>query len=120
MTRVAISPVQSDSGHTFFNAVAGNKYTKGRTAGEALDALNEQLGEDEGTTLIIVQNYRPDCFFTAKQQERLKELMELWNQSKDTGVQLPPKQQDELDLLIEQELLASAKRAAMLRDELNR
>ena len=46
--------------------------------------------------------------------------MELWNQSKDARTQLPPKQQDELDLLIEQELLASAKRAATLRDELNR
>lgn len=60
MTKVAISPIQNENGHTYFNAISGDKHTKGKTAGEALDALNEQLENDEGTTVIILQTYRPD------------------------------------------------------------
>ena len=50
MTKVAILPVPTESGAISYSAVAGDKQTKGKTAGEALDALTAQLTEDEGFT----------------------------------------------------------------------
>ncbi len=119
MTKVAISPVQTEDGHVSFNAISGNKHTNGRTVGEALDALNEQLDDNERGTLIIIQNYRPDNFFGIEQQERLGLLMELWRNARDTGNEIPSEKQKELDSLVELELLASAKRAKKLNNELN-
>ena len=119
MTKVAISPVQTEDGHVLFNAIAGNKHTNGRTVGEALDALNEQLDDNERGTLIIIQNYRPDNFFGLEQQERLGSLMEQWRSARDSGNEFPPKKQEELDSLVESELIASAKRAKKLSNELN-
>ncbi len=57
---------------------AGNKQSVGKTAGEALDALTAQLDNSETGTLIIIQNLRPDQFFSTEQQQRLAELMKLW------------------------------------------
>jgi hypothetical protein len=119
MIKVAISPVQAVNGNISFNAIAGKIHTKGKTAGEALDALNEQLGDDEKGTLIIVQNYRPDCFFGAAQQKRLGELMVLWRTARDNGIKFSLDKQEELDSLVELELLASADRARKLNSELN-
>ncbi|KAF3978663.1 MAG: hypothetical protein HFP77_00730 [Methylococcales symbiont of Iophon sp. n. MRB-2018] len=119
MTKVAISPVQAVNGHISFNAIAGKIHTKGKTAGEALDALNEQLGDDEKGTLIIVQNYRPDCFFDATQQKRLGELMARWRVAKDNRTEFSIEKQEELDSLVELELLASADRAKKLNGEVN-
>ncbi len=119
MTKVAISPVQTEDGHVSFNAIAGNKHTNGRTVGEALDALNEQLDDNERGTLIIIQNYRPDNFFGIEQQERLGSLMEQWRSARNSGNEFPSKKQEELDSLVELELMASAKRAKKLSNELN-
>ena len=120
MTKVAISTVQMENGSISFNAIAGNKHTKGRTAGEALDALNEQLDDNEKGTLIIIQNYRPDHLFGIKQQERLSHLMMQWRNARDNKTEFPAKKQEELDSLVELELLASAKRAQELNNELNK
>lgn len=120
MTSIVIPPIHSESGRLSFSAIAGNKRAKGKTASEALDVLNEQLGNNDSTTLIVLQNYRPDRFFTSEQQERLNVLMKLWRSTKDSGEELPQKQQDELDSLMEQELLAAAKRATALKNELNK
>ncbi len=68
----------------------------GKTAGEALDALTTQLDESETGTLVIIQNYRPDQFFTAQQQHRLSELMELWRSTRDRPEAISPEQQAEL------------------------
>lgn len=120
MTKVAISPVQAENGHITFNAVSGNKQTKGRTAGEALDAINAQLDEDEKGTLIILQNYRPDNFFNVTQQKRLSSLMKLWRTARDEGIEFSQDKKKELDSLVELELRASAKRATKLNDEINK
>ena len=68
MTKVAILPVPSETGEVSYCAVAGDKHSQGKTAGEALDALTPQLSVAESGTLIIVQNLRPDRYFTADQQ----------------------------------------------------
>jgi hypothetical protein len=111
MTLVAILPVPTTSGDVAYHAVAGDRRSQGRTAGEALDALTAQLPEDETGTLVVVQSYRPDSFFDAAQQRRLAELMTRWRAARDGGGTLPAAEQAELDNLIELEIRASAERA---------
>jgi hypothetical protein len=65
-------------------------------------------------TLLIMQSFRPDCFFSAEQQQRLSDLMNLWRAARDDGQTLPPEQQAELDSLVEAELKAATTRTAAL------
>ena len=109
MTTITILPEKSDS----YRAVTGDKESTGRTAGEALDALALQLSEDEGGTLIIVQNRKADRFFNATQQARLTKLM----QQREDG-KLSPDEARELEILIEAELDGARERAETLLREL--
>ena len=77
MTTVAILPVSDASGKRSYRAIAGDKQSTGKTAGGALDALTAQLEGDEFSTLLIIQNFRPDWFFSTEQQQRLSNLMNL-------------------------------------------
>lgn len=119
MTTVAILPLSDASGERIYRAVAGDKQSTGKTAGEALDALTAQLEGDEFSTLLIIQSFRPDWFFSAEQQKRLSELMNLWRTARDEGQSLPPEQQAELDSLVEAELKAATARTAALVQQLN-
>jgi len=83
-----------------------------------LDALTSQLGEIDSDLLIIVQNQKPDDFFTAKQQERLALLMAQWRSARDENQPAQFDGQAELESLVEAELLASASRAKSLRNEI--
>ncbi len=120
MTKVAILPVSTTQGSISYYAVAGDKHSQGRTAGEALDALTAQLSRDEAGLLIIVQNLHPDRFFKAEQQQRLAGLMDRWRAARDRGATLPADEQSELEALVEAELRAAADRTAELADELGR
>ena len=118
MTKVAILPEPTDRGATTYRAIAGVRQSVGKTAGEALDALTAALPESESGTLVIVQHCRPDGFFTAQQQERLKHLMAGWRAARDASTSLPPAEQAELDALIETEVRAASERAAAMLREL--
>jgi hypothetical protein len=111
MTKVDILQEPAEGGTLTYRAVAGEKQSVGRSAGEALDALTAQLSDDEAGTLIVVQGRRPDEFFTAGQQRRLLELMTEWRDARDRGAELPAELQTELDQLVDAELQASARRA---------
>ncbi len=113
MTTVAILPISDASGEKSYRAIAGDKHSVGKTAGQALDALTAQLGETEFSALLVIQSFRPDSFFRA-QQKRLSELMSLWRLARDQGQALPPEQQAELDTLVEAELTAATARTAAL------
>ena len=102
MTTITILPEKADS----YRALAGDKESTGRTAGEALDALASQLMDDEGGMLIIVQNHKADGLFNAAQRERLTELMK-FRQSRT----LSPEEEQELESLIEAELDGARLRA---------
>ena len=117
MTTITILP-ESDSTHrTTYRAIAGDRESVGETAGEALDALTPQLTQDEAGTLIIVQHWRPDRFFTAQQQQRLDTLMHRWRAARDAGQELPADERAELERLIEAEMQGAAQRAeAALQD----
>ena len=127
MTTVAILPLSDANGERLYRAIAlgaryanaGDKQSTGKTAGEALDALTAQLEGSELGTLLLIQSFRPDWFFSAGQQQRLSELMSLWRTARDEGKILPPEQQAELDRLVEAELKAATARTAALVQQLS-
>ncbi len=116
MTTITILPENPGSRISSYRAIAGNKESSGKTAGEALDALTEQLPEADAVTLVVLQHLQlqPDKFFTAQQQGRLGELMSHWRQARDSGVALSAEEQAELNALVEAETRAANARAAAL------
>jgi DNA-binding NtrC family response regulator len=105
MMTITILPEESNS----YRALSGDKESTGRTMGEALDALRSQLTEEESGTLVIVQNYKPDQFFEAEQQERLTELMRLHKANS-----LTEEEEGELASLVEAELHGAMERAEVI------
>lgn len=114
VTSVAILPVPSRQGVVSYEAVAGERRSKGRTPGEALDALATQLPEGVDGALVVVHYGQADDFFTADQQQRLAELMDRWRSAREARRSLDPGEQEELDALVDAELAAAARRAAAL------
>jgi hypothetical protein len=111
---------ESATGDGPFRARNGSREATGATVGAALDALTAQLPEaDEDTsgTLVLIQRFRPDRFFTAAQRERLATLMQAWRAARDSGASLPPHEQAELEALVQAELVGMAGRAQALLDE---
>jgi hypothetical protein len=118
MTTVAILSIFDVNGEKSYRAIAGDKSSVGKTAGQALDALTAQLEEIEFSALLVIQSFRPDSFFGAEQQQRLSELMNLWRLARAQGQELLPEQQTELTDLVEAELkAATARTAAFLQPE---
>ncbi|MBI1765967.1 MAG: hypothetical protein HYR56_31570 [Acidobacteria bacterium] len=111
MTTISIIPEHPVPGEIIWRAVAGDKRSQGKTMGEALDALAAQLALDESEARVIVGSKRPDQFFSAAQQQRLAALMAQWRMARDTGQQLPPHEQLELEALIEAEVQGAGRRA---------
>jgi DNA-binding transcriptional regulator YbjK len=111
MTTITIRQESAGKNGLIYRAISGTLQSEGRSAGEALDALTKQLGEAEANTLVIIQQLRPDRFFTATQQQRLSDLMSRWREARDHDSQLTPEEQAELEQLIEAELQATTRRA---------
>lgn len=119
MTTVAILPVLNTNGEKSYRAIAGDRQSVGKTAGQALDALTALLGETDFSGLLIIQSFNPDEFFTVQQQKRLSELMNLWRPTRDRGETFSPIQQAELESLVEAELKAATVRTGVLVQQLN-
>ncbi len=119
MTTVAILPISSINGEKSYRAIAGDKQSTGKTAGQALDSLTTQLGETDFSGMLIIQSFQPDSFFSTEQQKRLSELMNHWRIARDRGQELPSEQQTELDNLVEAELKAATNRTKLLMQPLN-
>jgi hypothetical protein len=119
MTIIAILPENPEQTSHGYRAIAGDLQSSGVTVGAALDALTAKLGRTNGATLVVVQDQRPDAFFTEQQQQRLHELMGLWRTARDAGRALSPADQAELDALVEAEVRAAGLRAAELAQKLN-
>ena len=114
MTTVTILPIYDASGEKSYRAVADDKHSIGKTAGQALDALSAQLGENEFSALLLLQSFHSDKFFSVDQQKRLSNLMDLWRKARDEGQSLSKELQVELDSLVEAELKAATDRTASL------
>jgi DNA-binding IclR family transcriptional regulator len=120
MTKITIVPERTEAGSTAYRAIAGQRQSLGKTAGEALDTLAAMLPDEERGTLIIVQDFQPDRFFTERQIERLQTLMTRWREARDKGTCLPPDEQAELENLIDAELQGATERAEVLLQEIGR
>jgi hypothetical protein len=120
MTRVTILREGAGADEATYRAVGGSVQAAGRTAGEAVDALAARLPEGEGGTLLIVRDLQPDPFFTAEQRRRLEELMDRWRAARDAGGELPAEDRDELRILADAEVEATALRADEAWRELSR
>ena len=114
MTTVAILPVVDGHGDKTYRAIAGNKQSIGKTAGQALDALTDQLEPSKFSGLLLIPGFQPDLLFNADQQQRLADLMNQWQAAQDRGEELPESQQSELEQLIETELTAATMRSITL------
>ncbi|MGB2924305.1 MAG: hypothetical protein WBB82_03310 [Limnothrix sp.] len=110
MNTVEIQSVSDTSGKTFYRATSGAKSSVGATMEQALDALMQELEEMQFPALLVSQTFQPDIFFSASQQKRLAELMNLWRSARDKGTELESTLQKELDTLVELELEASVAR----------
>jgi hypothetical protein len=119
MTTVAILPISDPNGERLYRAVAGDKQSTGKTAGQALDALSIQLETEEPSTMLIIQSFQPDSLFNAERQQRLTELMNLWRTAQNQGQEISPDYQAELDTLVEAELKAAITRSVALGQQLN-
>lgn len=113
---------QRDAQQTLYRAIRGEQQAAGATPGQALDILERMLavrGKEGGTgTLIIVQRFRPDAFFTAEQQARLQVLMSRFQAAGETGQELDPKEKQELERLVDAEWQAAIERGkAILRTQ---
>ena len=118
MTKVTIVSENPGSPDETFRAAARNRQSVGRTPGAALDALTAQLDASETGTMVVLQSLRPDEFFTASQQARLKELLGKQRSARDgSGAALSTAEQSELEALVDAELEGAAARAsAMVRE----
>lgn len=112
MTVISIIPENQSAGETVWHAIAGNKESAGKTAGQALDALTSQLDWETTGALVIVRQMRPDRFFSSEQQKRLTDLMSRWRTARDGCSQLPASEQSELASLVEAEVKGAGERAA--------
>ena len=111
---ITIIPETTAANETLWRAATDGKEAVGKTAGEALDGLTTQLNKDRNGLFVLYEQWQPDEFFNAAQQQRLSELMTRWRAARDVGRTLATEEQKELEKLVEAELEASAKRAELI------
>lgn len=111
MTSVSVQIERQPASKPRYRAIAGSRQSTGRTAGEALDALNAQLSPTECGSLLIVQQMQSDPYFSEAQYVRMKDLL-------DHRESLSDAERAELEDLVKEELIASARRTEALADAL--
>lgn len=118
ITTIEIICEQEDTQRPIYRAIQGDQQVASTTPGRALDTLERILAaqgrqEEEGT-LVIVQRFRPDAFFTAAQQKRLQELMSRFHEAHNSGQDLSPEEKQELEQLVDAEWQAAIERGAAI------
>lgn len=114
MSTIEIIQESVHAEQTIYRARCREWQATGTTPGSALDALERVVAassEDGNGTVVIVQRFRPDAFFTGNQQRRLQELMERFHEA---GKKLVPAEQKELETLVDAEWQAAIDRAAQI------
>jgi len=97
-----------------YRALCRDRQAVGNTPGAALDAMERLVAansENGDGTVVIVQRFRPDAFFTNQQQARLQELMNRFHKASETNQELAPNDRQELETLVDAEWHAAIKRA---------
>lgn len=114
MSTIEILQEQPNAEETIYRAVCRDWQTVGATPGAALDAMERLVAassENGDGTVVIVQRFRPDAFFTSGQQARLQELMKRFHEARAAHQELAPEVRKELETLVDAEWLAAIKRA---------
>jgi len=124
ITTIEIIQERKDAQQTIYRVIKGEQQAASTTPGRALDTLERILAvqgkeTDEGT-LIVIQRFRPDAFFTAEQQARLQELMSRLHDACDTGQDLSPEEKQKLEGLVDVEWQADIERGAALLRQVTR
>lgn len=115
MSTIEIIQEQSNADGTIYRAHYRDWQTVGATPGTALDAIERlaAAGHENGDgTVVIVQRFRPDAFFTEKQRQRLQELMERFHAAMASSKELAMEERLELEALVDAEWQAAIGRAA--------
>jgi hypothetical protein len=71
--------------------------------GEALDALTAEWGDSVQETVVLIQRFQPDQYFTQAQYERMRKLLA----RRST---LTPEERTELEALVDAEVDATVAR----------
>jgi predicted Zn-dependent protease with MMP-like domain len=103
MTSIAIRSDQPETSERRFRAIAGDRQSVGRTMGEALDALTAEWGDSMQETVVLIQRFQPDQYFTQAQYERMQALLAC-------RPALTPEERTELEALIDAEVDATVTR----------
>jgi hypothetical protein len=115
MSTIEIIQEQASAGGAIYRARCRDWQAAGTSPGAALDAIERVVAashEDGNGTVVIVQHFRPDAFFTGRQQARLRELMEHYHAAHATGNELAQEERQELETLVDAELQAAINRGA--------
>lgn len=124
ITTIEIIREEKTPQQTVYRAMSGDQQVTSTTPGQALDTLERILatrGQSEpGGTVVIVQRFQPDAFFSAAQQQRLQELMERFHTVSAGGTSLSPEEQHELEQLVDAEWHAAIARGAAILKQIPR
>ena len=107
ITTIEIIREEKTPQQTVYRAMSGDQQATSTTPGQALDTLERMLAtrSQSGHEGLVgtVQRFRPDVFFSAMQQQRLRELMERFHTVSAEGTSLSPEEQHELEQLVDAE-----------------
>ena len=115
MNTIEIIQEQANAAEAVYRARFRDWQTSGATPGAALDAIERLAAASNGDgngTVVIVQRFSPDVFFTRQQQKRLQELMERFQANLAVGQEPAPDERRELETLVDAEWQAAIDRAA--------
>ena len=107
MPSISLRREDEKSGQPRFRATAWDRQSVGRTVGEALDALVATWADDDTTSAVLIQRFRPDDHFTASQHDRQRDLL-------NRSATLTTDERAELEGLIDLELDATISRTNCL------
>ncbi len=119
MNTIEIIQESTPNQPTTYRAICGEKQALGISPGQALDELEEQLTNIETNTLIVIQRFLPDRFFSQPQHEKLQQLMNKFHESQDNRQLLSREEQQELEELTAAELAAATERTRDILGNLN-
>ena len=114
MNTIEIIQEQASLKSAVYRARCRDWQAEGTTPGAALDAIERLVaaGNGEGNgTVVIVQRFRPDAFFTGEQQARLRDLMKRFQSTLASGKELAVEERKELEALVDAEWQAAIDRA---------
>ena len=99
---------------TSYRAVRGQQQAAGKTPGQALDSLEKLSSSPGENSLVILQRFQADAFFTQVQQDRLEKLMSQLQETLKNDTSLSPSERAELERLIDAEWAGAIARGASL------